>query len=101
MFAYCFSTYFLGENDIEKNTYNISIKIRDEFLNNVPSISHEIQTKTENYFYYHLENSKNYLDSYYVLKVEQKNILELPIENIKKGTIIRFHYQGCTKEIKI
>ena len=53
-----------------------------------------------NYFYYHIENEDNFLDSYKVLIANKKNILYFDKENYKNKTL-RFYYRGHYKEITI
>ena len=53
-----------------------------------------------NYFYYHIENEDNFLESYKVLIANKKNILNFNKEDYKNKTL-RFYYRGHFEEIKI
>ena len=46
--------------------------------------------------YYHIENSKGYLDYYYVVAVYQYSILHFNRSDFKKGNTLRIHYKGYT-----
>jgi len=47
--------------------------------------------------FYHIENSKGYLDKYYVVSVYQYNVLRFNAADYKKGSLLRIHYKGFTK----
>ena len=46
--------------------------------------------------YYHLENTKGYLDKYYVIAVHEYNVLRFHSRDFDKGITLRIHYKGYT-----
>ena len=59
------------------------------------------KSNTFDFFFFHIENQEGYLDVYYVIGVEQTNVLNYTIKEEDKGKIMRFHYKGYTKEIQL
>ncbi|MBL4754170.1 MAG: S8 family serine peptidase [Flavobacteriales bacterium] len=47
--------------------------------------------------FYHIENTKGYLDKYYVIAVRTYNVLQLNKADFKKGSTLRVHFKGYTK----
>ncbi|OIP04366.1 MAG: hypothetical protein AUJ97_02805 [Bacteroidetes bacterium CG2_30_32_10] len=52
-------------------------------------------------FYYNIEDSNGMLEEYYVLSVNQKDILQLDLSKYSKGDVINFHYNYYTTSYKI
>jgi hypothetical protein len=46
--------------------------------------------------YYHIENTKGYLDRYYVVSVDEEYPIRLNIDEFKDGQLVRVHYKGYT-----
>lgn len=63
-----------------------SVAIREGFMD----------TEGKQKFFYHIENHKGYLDKYFVLDVEQNNILTFEVDEFHSGETIRLHYKGYT-----
>ena len=46
--------------------------------------------------YYHIENTKGYLDRYYVVSVDEEYPIRLNLDEFKDGQLVRVHYKGYT-----
>ena len=66
----------------------LEIIIRDEFFTG----------NTDDKFYYHIIDESGTLDEYKVLKVQQKNILELGLDDFDSGKKIVLFYKGYKNE---
>lgn len=73
------------------------LHVSDEQFSNSTS---GIRSDACDYFLYHIENSKGYLDKYYVIGVEQMNVLTLKKSELKSKTV-RFYYKGFINSIKL
>jgi serine protease AprX len=82
--------------DLVEEDYTIKIMIRDGFLAENPE-----KSEKPDYLYYHIENELGYLEKYYVIYIYSKEVLTLFKEDLKKGSILRFHFKGYTQELKI
>lgn len=78
---------FTGQNKEEKGRLLI-ITIRDEFFTG----------NSDDKFYYRIENENGLLDEYTVLKVEQKNILELELGDFDSGKKVVLFFKGHKNE---
>ncbi|UPT66772.1 MAG: S8 family serine peptidase [Sphingobacteriales bacterium JAD_PAG50586_3] len=67
---------------IDSLHFNVDWKLKDRLL------------------FYHIENTKGYLDRYYVIEVEEENPLYVDSNELKKGEMLRIHYRGYTFEYK-
>lgn len=65
---------------IDSSNFNKDWKLRDRLL------------------FYHIENTKGYLDRYYVVEVEEEYPLYIDSDELKKGETLRIHYRGYTWE---
>jgi serine protease AprX len=54
----------------------------------------------ENLLFYHIENNRNILDKYAIIKVLQHDVLELPVEEFKNNELLRVHFRGSTAVYK-
>ncbi|PCJ88719.1 MAG: hypothetical protein COA57_03190 [Flavobacteriales bacterium] len=107
------ASYFLeGKKDAEptfdfnKEKFSLKVVVKDEFFDEEISFDDlkdaimDAMPSKDDYLFYHIENARGYLDYYYVVKVEQKEVLDLPLENYEKGKKIRVHYMGYTDEFE-
>jgi serine protease AprX len=53
------------------------------------------------YVYYHIENQRGYLDKYYVVEVNQPEVLNLNLADIGAGKTVRVHYKNYTQTFKL
>ncbi len=60
-----------------------------------------IFSNSPDYFFYSIGSPGSYLDIYYVIGVENQTVLDIPIDDSLKGKILRMHYKGYTKEVKL
>lgn len=52
----------------------------------------------QDYLYYHIADAKGFLKHYAVIKVNQPEVFQLPIDHMKSGDIARFYYKNCIKQ---
>lgn len=89
--------------DFAEDNYYLKVVIRDEFYFSGKDTAVDLQQTLEEavsdmhtYLYYHIENSSGYLDKYYIVRVDNKEVLELSKENFSKGKKVRVFYKGYT-----
>ena len=88
--------------DINGKNINMDNEVFIHFKDgNLNSKASGIRDSESSYFYYHLENNRGYLDVYYVLGVEQLNVLNYIIKPVDSGKTIRFYYKGFIQEYRI
>ncbi len=63
-------------------------------------LSTGIHSGTPEYFYYSI-GGEELLDIYYVIGVEETEVLDIPISKSMKGKYLRMHYKGYTEVIKL
>lgn len=83
----------------------------DEFDENTPSLhindqemsylSSTMYTTVPSYFFYHVENPMGYLDKYYVVAIEKKNVVSIDLSQFLPKTIIRFYYKGYIQSYEV
>lgn len=52
----------------------------------------------EDYLYYHIEDTKGFLKHYAVVKVNQPEVFQFPVNQLATGDKIRFFYKNCIKQ---
>lgn len=77
----------------EEGTYTVEV---NEMPEEKPTF------KSDEYMYYHFENNSGYLSKYYVIKVEEKQPLNLFKDEFEPYDVLRIHYRGytITKDLK-
>jgi serine protease AprX len=58
------------------------------------------QEQKKHFVYYHLENERGTLDSYYVIAVKKQEVLAIPVDKFLPGQTFRVHYKGFTETYK-
>ena len=87
--------------DMVADQGSIKVVIKDEYLPKPnDTISKDLMDFKREYLYYHIENSKGYLDKYYVIDVREKNVLELFKDDYRPGQTLRIHYRNHTETYK-
>ncbi len=96
--------------ELIKTEYGVLVKVEQEFIpapagnakpGSAPTNKTDAPLPTmDDYLYYHIENSRGYLDKYFVLKVEQPEVLKLIKSDIGTGKTVRVYYKGHTTEYK-
>ena len=74
---------------VNENNY-LTVKIQDAFFG-----KDTIDTKS-NRLYYHIENDKGVITSYYIISVENQDVLKFSNYDYKKGQKIMVHYKNYT-----
>ncbi|HHZ64451.1 MAG TPA: hypothetical protein EYN51_02965 [Flavobacteriales bacterium] len=94
------ASHFTSEEEKAEPTFELVIE--GNKLNAViDKAQFDLSSKDSNvYFYYHFENNEGYLDKYYVLLVEQHDILSINIDQYKGMRKITMHFAGYTKSHK-
>jgi subtilisin family serine protease len=57
--------------------------------------------KSNNYLYYHIENSHGYLDNYWLIDVFSKKAAFIDLKEYQGAKVIRAHYKGFTNEYQL
>jgi len=92
------ASFFVNEAEeapqptFEMNTsgYEVAIEIDRELF--------ELDGKDSSLIlFYHIENTRGYLDKYYVIAVRLYNVLQLSKANFRKGSTLRVHFKGYTQ----
>ncbi|MBL4623732.1 MAG: S8 family serine peptidase [Flavobacteriales bacterium] len=80
---------------------NVSMKPTFEFEKGKIMLSVKISQDSsifdENLIFYHVENTRGYLDRYYVISADEEYPIRLYLDEFKKGQIVRVHYKGYTE----
>jgi subtilase family serine protease len=94
------ASHFTSEEEKAEPTFELVIE--GNKLNAViDKAQFDLSSKDSNvYFYYHFENNEGYLDKYYVLLVEQHDILSINIDQYEGMRKITMHFAGYTKSHK-
>ncbi len=82
------------EQDGWENIHEVE-KVGRGLLENL-MIEEKVHQKMPCHLFYHIENSKGYLDKYFVVKVNSKEVLILSEVELEKGSTLRVHYNGFT-----
>lgn len=79
----------------------LKVVIKEDFLKNNEDMFFDFKklkkASDSNLLYYHIENSKGYLDKYYVVSVYQKNPVQIIIGEQSRGSTLRVFYKGYFK----
>jgi serine protease AprX len=84
----------------------LRVNIKEEFMpekssrKTIEKKEKNFQEQKNHFVYYHLENEKGTLDSYYVISVKQQEVLRIPVDKIISGQTVRVHYKGFTETYK-
>ena len=65
------------------------------------SYSNGIFSTSSEYLYYSIQGDAPYLEKYFVVGIEQPEVLTIPIDENSRGKTYRFHYKGFTTEYEI
>jgi len=87
---------FFLTNEIQKNPPTFSIVISESTMKviidrNIIDLSKETDDPI---LYYHIENTKGYLDKYYMIAVKHHEVLSFNINEFKKGSVLRIFFKG-------
>ncbi|NVO21094.1 MAG: S8 family serine peptidase [Bacteroidetes bacterium] len=88
---------------IVETTDSVNIVVRKDLIRKADETaedSHDNDLIGEKYLYYNIMNSKGVLDSYYVVKVSEPNVVNLMRSNYTSGETLNVHYQGYTLSYK-
>lgn len=88
---------FISGNDSLKVVIKEKYFSVEESYETLQEAVEETVKNYHNYLYYHIENSRGYLDKYYVLRVDKPEALELNKENFAKGQKIQVFYKGYSE----
>jgi hypothetical protein len=99
--------YFFGlRNNLEEHAFNIKIKDKELIVSIPPDFIDEKEL-----FYYNIEGTDGVIKEYYVLSVNNEDILQgdlskkivlqLNLSNFAAGDVINFHYSHSTKSYEI
>lgn len=86
---------------IENNTLKVIIKENSSSgqstFETIEEAVEETIANDHNYLYYHVENARGYLDKYYLLRVENTEVLDLNLDHFSKGQKIQVFYKGYSE----
>ncbi len=96
------ASHFTGTQEQEKIKPTFKIVIEGNALNVVIDKEQFDLSEEDSkvYFYYHFENNEGYLDKYFVLSVEQHDVLSLNIAEYKGLGKVTMHFAGFTESYK-
>jgi serine protease AprX len=75
---------------VEENNY-VTVHIRDMFFNK------DAPNPKSNRMFYHIENEKGIITHYYIISVNEQDVLKFPVYDYKKGQKIMVHYRNYTQ----
>ena len=99
------ASYFTGEKQSVKPTFSFKVDgetlkviINEDFIDEEDdnSLPDPRNYAFETLLFYHIQNKKGYLDKYYVISVDQKNVLTFYFNDYKENEILRVHFNGYT-----
>jgi len=91
--------YFTGGKKQNNDTsLEISLSNDSLFIKINPGL---IRTDSLSYLYYHIRNRQGFIEKYAVLKVNNENVLQIPVDLLKNDEVVMVHYLGYSKEITL
>ncbi|MFN8258597.1 MAG: S8 family serine peptidase [Bacteroidales bacterium] len=97
------ASFFLKNDEIHETEATFSfiqqkdtlfIEVNEKFINRQ-------FLQSNNYLYYHVETSNNYLEDYWLIDVYSKRPAFIMLKDYQAGSIIRVHYKGFTNSFTI
>jgi subtilisin family serine protease len=88
----------------ESVKHNVSPTFDISFVNDTMFVKINtglIRTDAMTRLYYHIQNTKGYLDKYAVINVIIDNVLNIPVRQIMNGEKVMIHYLGYTSEVTL
>ena len=103
--------YFLRDGEekitptftIEETTDEIKVLVREEFIPQPENKENEVDSVKFNknrYLYYNIMNAKGVLDYYYILEVNEQEVLMLDRTVYAEGETLNVHFAGYTQSIR-
>ncbi len=91
------ASYFFGKL-ITNVTSPFKVSLINDTIHIIVSDLNIRVANPQDYLYYHIEDAKGFLKHYAVVKVNQPDVLQLPIDHMNSGDIARFYYKNCIKQ---
>jgi serine protease AprX len=91
--------YFTGEQPDTADMFRL-IQKNDSLVVYIPEKNIRKTVNLNDNLYYHAEGPSGKLERYFVIDVIKENALVIDISNLNKDIILRFHFNGVTKEFR-
>jgi len=91
------ASYFFAKATVEIPS-SFEVSIVNDTLHIIVSDLNVRAANPEDFLYYHIEDAKGFLKHYAVIKVNQPDVFQFPVNHMKSGDKALFFYKNCIKQ---